>query len=141
MAYRMTPARRAALRKAQIASARKRRKGFRGKVKTRARTARPKARANITLHGARVRKESARKQKHIRKRYTGPGGLARQHEDRKRSKGAFSHSMRGRKIGPKERKVNRVAAGVLMAHPGYAATVLGSRARGAHHARKARKRK
>jgi hypothetical protein len=54
MAYRMTPARRAALKKAQIASARKRRKGLRGKASTFKATTRPKRRANKTLRKSAV---------------------------------------------------------------------------------------
>ena len=49
MAYRMTPARRAALKKAQIASARKRRKGFKGKASTFKKTVGPKRQANKQL--------------------------------------------------------------------------------------------
>jgi hypothetical protein len=56
MAYRMTPARRAALRKAQIASARKRRKGFKGKASTFKKTVGPKRQANKQLRKSAFKK-------------------------------------------------------------------------------------
>jgi hypothetical protein len=56
MAYRMTPARRAALRKAQIASARKRRKGLKGKASTFKKTVGPKRQANKTLRKSAFKK-------------------------------------------------------------------------------------
>jgi hypothetical protein len=58
MAYRMTPARRAALRKAQAASARKRRKGPR-RPKTKVGKAFRKSRVGASLHRSRLRHRAA----------------------------------------------------------------------------------
>ena len=52
MAYRMTPARRAALKKAQIASARKRKKGVRAKVAYRRKTSKEYRSAKRTIRYA-----------------------------------------------------------------------------------------
>lgn len=55
--YRMTPARKAALRKAQIASARKRAKGVRGKFKAYKSTSKDKRSANKTLFKSAIKNQ------------------------------------------------------------------------------------
>lgn len=122
MAYRMTPARRAALRKAQIASARKRRKGFRGKVATRARTTGPKRKANKSLRTQARRK--AFKASTGKSMARGPGSY---HKN-------INTVMRSKKTSKTQKALT-----VYTASP---AVYLGSKARGAvHKRRKARKRR
>lgn len=90
-AYRMTAARRAALKKAQAASARKRRKG--GKV-------------------TRAQRKGIRKSKkaYMKKNYKGRGGYSRRFDDLKNSKGAFATNSKGRKYGKAGKRVNKFAA-------------------------------
>jgi hypothetical protein len=101
----MTPARRAALKKAQLASARKRRKG-------------------------RVRREYKRKTAMAKKRYKGPGGSYKMHKDRLNSTGPYTRGMTGKKYGKKMKIVNRASMYVASANPGYSGVVLGSYVRG-----------
>ena len=96
----MTAARKRALRKAQLASAKKRRKG----------------RVRRTIGAA--RKEASRKtsygKKHYRKK---PGGFKRQYSDMYHSRGAYSRNWRGKKYGKKMKRVNRIATGIVLSHP------------------------
>ena len=120
MAYRMTPARRAALRKAQIASARKRRKGFRGKVKTRAKTYGPKRKANKKLRHSATKK--AFHQSTGKRMATGPGSYHKNVNTILRSK-----------------KTSKFQKGMTV-YTASPAVYLGSKARGAvHKKRKARR--
>jgi hypothetical protein len=121
MAYRMTPARRAALRKAQIASARKRRKGFRGKVKTRAKTYGPKRKANKKLRTAAAKK--AFHQSTGKRMATGPGSY---------------HKNINSVLTSKKTSRTHKALTVYAASP---AVYLGSKARGAVHKRRKAKRR
>lgn len=114
--YKMTAKRRAALRKAQLASARKRRKGG---VKRRAKRL-----------GRNVNREYARKTAYAKKHYSGRGGMHRKHKDMARSRGAYKNNWRGKRYGRTARVVNRGAGAFLMANPGYAAPILASKYRG-----------
>ena len=98
--YRMTAARKAALRKAQAASARKRRGRGRSKPKLKARAKK--------LNAARKR-EYKRKGNYAKKNYSGAGGIYKMNSDRRNSRGAFERNWRGKKYGSKMRKANKVA--------------------------------
>lgn len=98
--YRMTAARKAALRKAQAASARKR-KG-RGRSK-------PGLRARAKKVNAARKRESSRKRNYARKNYSGAGGIYKMNSDRRNSRGAFERNWRGKKYGSKMRKANKAA--------------------------------
>ncbi|AAN02067.1 gp13 [Mycobacterium phage Barnyard] len=113
MAYKMTAKRRAALRKAQLASARKRRKGGRAKSTYRA-----------------VKRSNAAKRSYARKHYKGRGGISRQASDMYHSRGAYSRNWRGRKYGKTAKRVNKVATVAVFGHPTNAAMLAGSKFRG-----------
>lgn len=125
--HQMTARRRAALRKAQLASARKRKRG--GKTSNK-----------IRRTGRAVSREATRKTNYARKHYSGRGGIARKHRDMSRSRGAYTRNWRGKKYGKPGRALNRVSGALLMANPGYAAPVLGSKARVAIHGRRTKAR-
>ena len=93
----MTARRKAALRKAQLASARKRRKG------------------NISAEKAR------RKRLRGKGRYAGPGALHRSRQDYGNSKGYFSRTRTGKPIGKVRKKARKVQSVVMLAHPTNAA--------------------
>ena len=87
--YVMTPARRAALKKAQAASAAKRRGSGRAKSKA-------------------IRKQ---KKAYAKKNYRGRGGYSRRFDDLKNSKGpVYSQNNKGKKYGKWGKRANKAAA-------------------------------
>jgi hypothetical protein len=118
----MTPARRAALRKAQLASARKRRKGgVRSAARRNISHARSRRSANKQLrHAATARNFHKATGAHLA---SGPGSIHKNVNSVLRSK-----------------KTSKFHKAVVVYNTSPA-VYLGSKARGAHHARKARKRK
>ena len=119
MAYRMTPARRAALKKAQIASARKR-KG-RGKK-------RPGIKKRVSNLNKAYNKEYARKQRTLHK---GKGSIYKNSMDQRHSRGAYSKNWRGRPIGKKEARLNKAShTYVMVINPVMTAAVVGDYRRG-----------
>lgn len=105
-AYRMTAKRKAALRKAQLASARKRRKGG------------PKRKGRIRRTASAAKREYNRKNNYAKKHYKGRGRIYRMNSDRYHSRGAYSKNWRGKTYGKKMKRANKVAMAALMAHPG-----------------------
>lgn len=110
----MTAARRAALRKAQLASARKRRR----------KTA-PRYKRTI----GNVNREGQRKQKAALKKYPkGPGQIYKFNHDRLNLKGAYSKNSYGNPY--KHKKLAKVAAHSILLNPGFSGVYAASYVRG-----------
>ena len=120
--YVMTARRKAALRKAQLASARKRRKG--GRIKSTARA---------------YKRETARKKAYAKKHYKGPGAYKRKASDMYHSRGAFSKNWRGRSYSTRGKRINKAATIAVHANYGSAAILAGSHIRGKRAAKKRRR--
>jgi len=97
----MTAARKRALRKAQLASAKKRRKGIR-------------------------RRTIAKKSAIAAKKYSGPGGRYKMHRDRYHSRGIYSTNWKGKKLGKTAKRINKIGGAYLMMNPGYSGVVAAS---------------
>jgi hypothetical protein len=105
-AHVMTARRKAALRKAQLASALKRkRRGVKGEVARR----------------RKIRKSGA---------YKGAGSIYKSQSDYGNSRGYFSRGIGGKPIGKSRRIYRKTSYMASYAHPIVAATLLGSKARG-----------
>ena len=95
-----TAKQKAALRKAQLASARKRRGRGRSKPGLRARARRLRSSVKSTTKAKRA---------YAKRNYTGAGSIYKMNSDRRNSRGAFATNWRGKKYGSKMRKVNKAA--------------------------------
>jgi hypothetical protein len=119
----MTAARKAALRKAQLASARKRRRG----ISRKSQAARVRNRQNKKIAAA---AEKSHRYTYAGRHYKGPGGIYKMNVDRYHSRGAFSRSPANKPWSKGQKRVNKVAQGVLMANPGASGLVAASYIRG-----------
>lgn len=105
MAYRMTAARKAALRKAQAASARKRRRGRRTKP--------VKNKRNLQN----LAREDKRRRAYAKKNYKGAGAIYKANRDLALSRGAYANNAYGNRVS-KVRRGFRAARGVAtLANP------------------------
>lgn len=116
--HRMTAARKAALRKAQMASARKRKGRGRGRVKSYTRA---------------VGRETRRKQAYAQKHYKGAGALYKMNSDRRNSRGAYTRGHTGKTYGKKLKRVNKAAQTFTNASGVNPLILGGSYVRGRRH--------
>jgi hypothetical protein len=118
MAYKMTAARRAALRKAQLASARKRRRG--GKAKP------AKNKRNLRNLAA----EDRRRTEYMKKNYRGPGAIHKAYRDYGRSQGAYKNNAYGNRVSRPRRVARRAIHASMYTSPISSTMLVGSYARG-----------
>lgn len=128
--YRKTPARMAAIKRAQLASAAKRKgtgkkKPSGGMNKKAARSAKRVATKKA------IANEKARKKKIVDSgRYRGRGGFANAVDDMSKSKGIYERNRKGKRSGKVARTANKVSAFQQKGNPAYAVSKYRRKKRG-----------